>query len=205
MKLTEVREGQDIVLRVSNEKNSMKINAVIERHVKDIYTIVSLPEVKGKKLNFDNVRVDVECPNGSDIPIIWNNVRIANYNDYYVIQVVSSGSKSNRRNAFRVTVAKSGRIYMEDKSTMTIIKDVSLSGFAVTDRTKSLKLTMGNEVSVVFEDLGYKFEIKGRVNRIEEREKITIYGFKINSLCKDLPEYIIAKQKYNNRNQRSKN
>ncbi len=202
MKLTEVREGQEIVLRVSNEKNSMKFKAVIVRHVKEIYTIINLPEVKGRKLIFDRVRVDVECPSGTDIPIVWNNVRIANYNDDYVLQVVSAGSKSNRRNAFRVAVAKSGRIYMDDKSTMTIIKDVSLSGFAVTDRTKSLRLAMGNTVSISFEDLGYKFDISGRVNRIEEREKITIYGFKINSLCRDLPEYIVAKQKYNNRNQR---
>ena len=36
MKLTEVKEGQEIVLRVSNEKNSMKFNAVIVRHVKEI-------------------------------------------------------------------------------------------------------------------------------------------------------------------------
>ena len=202
MKLTEIKEGQGIVLHVSNESNSMNFNAVIIRHVKEIYTIIRLTDVKGKRLIFDRVRVDVECSDGSDIPVIWNNVRIANYNDDYVLQVVSPGAKSNRRNAFRVSVAKSGRIYIEDRSVMTLVKDVSLTGFAVTDRTKELHLVMGDVVRIAFEDLGYKFEISGRVNRIEEREKMTIYGFKINSLCRDLPEYIMAKQKYSNRNQR---
>jgi len=197
LKLTEVGEGQKITLRVSNESNSMRLNAVIIRHVKDIYTIIDIVDWEGSKLVFDNVRVDVEYVEGNGVPTIWNNVKIANYNDDHVLQVISPGSKSNRRNAFRVSVAKAGRIYTDKQTLMTTIKDVSLSGFSVVDKKDELILEKNDAVRISFEDLGYKFELSGRLNRIEKREKMIIYGFKINSLSKDLPEYIMNKQKYN--------
>lgn len=89
-----------------------------------------------------------------------------------------------------------GRMKVMGRGEKTVmIRDVSLSGFSITDRKKDLNLQTGNEVSLHFEDLGHILNLTGTVVRIEEHEDMIIYGFVINNLCKDLPSYVNTKQR----------
>ena len=81
------------------------------------------------------------------------------------------------------------------ESQYVTIKDVSVSGFAISDRKKELKLSKGNQVTVSFEDLGYRMNLAGKVVRIETREDMIVYGFVITNICNDLSTYINIKQR----------
>ena len=109
---------------------------------------------------------------------------------------MGKGVKTNRRSSFRVSIGVLGWITPSGKGTsQTIIKDVSLTGFAITDRGKELKLEAGQHVAVRFDDLNFNIVLGGSVVRIEEHDDYTIYGFKIHNLCKDLSLYLSTKQR----------
>ena len=76
-----------------------------------------------------------------------------------------------------------------------MVRDLSLTGFSISDRKKELALDIGSELSVSFEDLGHVLNLTGRVVRIEEQEDVNIYGFEICNLCKDLSSYLSVKQR----------
>ncbi len=77
------------------------------------------------------------------------------------------------------------------------VRDISLTGFSIADKSKDLNFEEGDQVNLYFEDLGYILDLSGAVVRIEKRDFLTIYGFSIKNLCKDLPQYINAKQRHN--------
>ena len=76
-----------------------------------------------------------------------------------------------------------------------ILRDVSMTGFAITDQRKELELLPGDELSVHFEDLGHVLDLIGRVVRVQEEEDVVVYGLRIINLCKDLSSYISIKQR----------
>ena len=76
-----------------------------------------------------------------------------------------------------------------------MIRDISLTGFSITDRKQELKLEIGDELSVKFEDRAHMLDLAGRVVRIEEHEDRVIYGLEICNLCKDLSSYISVRQR----------
>ena len=80
-----------------------------------------------------------------------------------------------------------------------MVKDISITGFSITDRKKELNHSPGERLSVSFEDLAYKLDLTGSLVRIEEREEMTIYGFEITNLCKNLSPYISEKQRLSRR------
>lgn len=76
-----------------------------------------------------------------------------------------------------------------------MVRDLSLSGFSVTDRRKELKLGIGDELSIYFEDLGHSLTLTGRVVRTEEQEEALVFGLEICNMCKDLASYLSVKQR----------
>ena len=78
-----------------------------------------------------------------------------------------------------------------------IVRDISLSGYSITDRKKELTLSPGDVVQVAFEDIGHTIDLVGKIVRIEEREDMTIYGMVLTNMCKDLSSYISVKQRRN--------
>ena len=76
-----------------------------------------------------------------------------------------------------------------------MIRDVSLTGFSVSDRKGELSLNAGDTLSVFWEDFGHILDLTGRVVRTEEQEGVKIYGFELCNVCKDLPSYINKKQR----------
>ena len=198
-KLTDIKEEEKIVLYVSKDGNDMRFVAVLKRHLKNECALISV-EYEGARLSFDNVRVDIEYAQENDVPIIWNSIKIAAFKEDYVIQATSDGLKSNRRNSYRVPVAKTGSLYIPGSGAkMVTVKDVSATGFGISDRAKELKISLGDSANITFDDLGYTISLGGRLKRIEEREDMNIFGFEINTLCKELTVYIAEKQRSSRR------
>lgn len=196
VKLSEIAEGDHITLKIRAQDKGMEMNAVLKKHVKENIAIVTLDYSSNKKLVFDNVQVDMEYLHENTMPVLWSNIKIVNYsNSDYAIQTLSDGNKRNRRDSFRVSVAVMANMTMAGRGVQQVlIKDVSLSGFAITDREKELGLEMGDELTVNFEDMGHILKLVGRLVRIEEHEDMIIYGFELCNLCKDLSSYVSLKQ-----------
>lgn len=196
IKLSELEEGTKVTLQIKNNENKLPLNAEITRTLKNNMAILTLDYPSEKRLNFGNVIVDMEYNHEGTMPIIWKNVKIVNYKSEYIMQVSSDGERMNRRNCFRVGIHLTAQMRrMGHGIQPVLIRDVSLSGFAITDRGKTLGLEKGAEVTVMLEDAGFKLKLVGKVVRIEEREDLNIYGLEICNLCKELSKYISVKQR----------
>lgn len=196
VKLSELDEGSLIVLQVSNKDDSIPINAIIKKHVKENIAFILLADEQQQRLNFEGVQVDLEYCEDGVVPIIWHNVKVVNYKNGYVMQVSCDGQRHNRRNFFRVGISTPAKILSTTNgSRQVMVRDLSLSGFSVADRKKELSLDIGDELSIYFEDLGHSLSLIGRVVRIEEHEDFTIYGLELCNLCKDLSSYLNLKQR----------
>lgn len=199
-KLAEIEEGARITLSISNKENTLELGASIKKQLKDNIALITLEYDGEKRLNFDNVQVDLEHCDENGIPYIWHNVKLVSYKTDYVMQVSSDGVKHNRRGCFRVAVATTALLVRGGRGAGRImIRDISLSGFSIADRKLELGLAVGDQLSVSFEDLGHHLDLTGRVVRIEEREDMIIYGLTILNMCKDLSSYVNVKQRYNKR------
>ncbi len=199
-RLAEIEESGSIVLRISNKDMSMEINGTIKKHLKENIALISLEYAGNQRLVFDNVLVDLEYFDDTGIPFIWRNVKVVSFKNEYVLQVTSDGVKYNRRGCFRVAVATTALMIKAGRAAgRVMIRDISLSGFSIADRKMELGLSMGDMISISFEDLGHKLNLTGCVLRIEEREDMIIYGLEIKNLCKDLSSYVNVKQRHNKR------
>ena len=196
IKFSDVKENSPIVLNIYANDKHMDLGAVVQKHLGQNLTLISLNYSGGKRLTFNNVQIDVlHCPEDS-IPVLWHKAKIINHKDSYLLQITTDGVKSNRRNSFRVSVATMGWLNVAtQKPRQVMVKDVSLTGFAITDRKKELKLEMGTRLSISFDDLMYQLHLDGKVVRIEEHEDYIVYGMVILNICNDLPLYISAKQR----------
>lgn len=198
VKLSEIEEGTTLKLKIRSQERGFDLDAVLKKVVKDDIIIITIDYDSKKKLVFENVQVDLECMVENSMPVAWMNVKVVNYhNNDYALQASADGQKRNRRDSFRVSVATMANMTRPGKNGVqqVMVKDVSLSGFAITDRNKELDLEMGDELTVSFEDIGHILRLVGRLVRIEEQDELIIYGFEICNLCKDLSSYVSLKQR----------
>ena len=196
IKLSELAEETKITLQVHTKDNSMSFDAFIQQHVKNNVAFICLENEDSKKIVFDNVQIDMECSPDGLIPFIWRNVKVINYKNGYLMQVTADGVRNNRRGFFRVGVSVHAKILTYGLGTnQVMVRDLSLSGFSVTDRRRELKLGIGDELSIHFEDLGHSLSLVGRVVRTEEQEEATVFGLEICNMCKELASYLSVKQR----------
>ena len=199
-KFTEVNEESPIVLSIRSNDKHLELGAVVKKQLGKNLTLITLNYGGGKRLVFDNVQVDVLYCTGDSIPILWHNAKIINHKDNYILQITAEGTKSNRRNSFRISVATLGWMNQVGKPPRQVmIKDVSMTGFAITDHKKELKLEKGERVIISFDDLIFSLKLDGKLVRIEEHDDYIIYGFIILNVCNDLSAYINQKQRKNRR------
>ena len=198
MKLSEIQEGSKVALRLMTKDQKLQLDAVLKKHIRENIAIITLMCDTSKRLTFDNVRVDLEYSPEGDVPLMWYSVKVVNYkDDDYAMQVFSDGTKHNRRGSFRVGVSSPAKVRNAAPGTPreVMVRDVSLTGFSISDRKKELSLNAGDMLSVFWEDFGHILDLTGRVVRIETQEDVIIYGFEICNVCKDLPSYINKKQR----------
>jgi hypothetical protein len=194
--LGEIAEGDRFVLHISNNDSSLDLYGVIKKHLKENIALVTI--LHNQRLNFENVHVDVEAMGEESIPIMWRNVKIVSYKEDYILQAPTDGVKHNRRGCFRVAVAIVAQMRMGGNGARHVmVRDISLSGFALSDRKKELELSKGTILSIHFEDMGCAIDLTGKLVRIEEREDMIIYGFETINLCHDLSNYLNMKQRRN--------
>lgn len=200
LKLSELEERDLITIIASSDMGELKLQGFIKKALKDNVAVIDVIFQDGRTLNFDNVQLSIEYAPEDGVPFIWRAARIVNVKGQYVLQVGGEGVRHNRRSCFRVSVGVYARMAMLGRQGEDVmIRDVSLSGFSIADRDKSLNLELGNELTVVFSDLGYNLKLAGRVVRMEEMEHMIIYGMETRNLCKDLSTYISVKQQRNRR------
>lgn len=205
LKLTDLEERDLLTVIASSDMGELKLQAFVKKVLKENVAVIEIIFQDGRKLNFDNVQINVEYSPEDGVPFIWRAARIVNVKGQYVLQVAGEGVRHNRRSCFRVSVGIHARMAMVGRQgTDVMIRDVSLSGFSIADREQELALEIGNELTVVFSDLGYNLKLVGRVVRIEEMENMIVYGVETRNLCKDLSPYISIKQQRNRRNKDKK-
>ncbi len=194
--LAEITEGERFVLHISNEGHSLDLYGIIKKHLKENIALITI--LHEQRLAFENVHVDAEGMGEESIPIMWRNVKIVSYKGDYIMQAPSDGVKHNRRGCFRVPIAMVAQMKSGvNGAKHVLVKDISLSGFAIADRKKELELSKGTLLSIYFEDAGCVIDLTGKLVRIEEREDMIIYGFQTINLCRDLSNYLNIKQRRN--------
>lgn len=194
---SEIEAGSRILLSLSSGNKSMEMGATIVRHLKDNIALISLETTSGQILKFDNISISIIYTNADGIPYIWLNSTIVYYQGQYLLQVrADGGRRHNRRNSYRVGVAHYGKLRIPGHSEMeVIVRDISLTGFSITDRSKALNLEAGTHATLRYEDIGYELELNGNMVRIVEEENFIIYGFVITKSCRELSAYVNAKQR----------
>lgn len=201
LKLSELEERSLISIIASSDMGELKMQAYIKKILKENVAVIDVIFQEGRRLNFENVQLNIEYSPEEGVPFIWRGARIVYVKNQYVLQVGGEGVRHNRRSCFRVSVGVYARMAMVGRQGADVmIRDVSLSGFSIADRDKSLNLELGNELTVVFSDLGYNMKLVGRVVRMEEMESMIIYGMETKNLCKDLSTYVSVKQQRNRKN-----
>ena len=194
----EVKENSTITLSIYLGGKRMNLKAVVEKHLGNNFSLIDIDYPHEKHLHFDNVSIDVLYYSDDKMPMIWRNAKIITHKNLYILQVHKYGIKSNRRCNTRVPVSILGWISISDqKPFQTMIRDVSITGFAITDRKKELALASGAVVSLTFDDITFHLELNGTVVRIEEHDNYTIYGVSIINFCRDYPLYVHTKQRKN--------
>ncbi len=196
IKLSEIEENTHIVFHIHHGEQQMDLGGVLKKHLQENIALITLDYTGSQRLTFENVKIDMEFPQDNGVPLIWRNIKIVNHKVAYIMQVSTDGVRNNRRNSFRISVGKQGWFSMKGRESRYVtVKDVSASGFSISDRKRELNLVKGDQVSVSFEDLGYRLDLVGKVVRIEKRDDMMVYGMVIINICNDLSTYINIKQR----------
>ena len=193
----EIEPGSRILLSLSSGNKSMEMGASIIKHLKDNIALISLDNSSGQVLKFDNININVVYTNDEGIPYIWINSTIVYYQGQYLLQVKADGGRRhNRRNSFRVGVSHYAKLRRPGHGEVeVVVRDISLTGFSITDRKKDLNMQQGTHVLLRYEDIGHELELEGNVVRIEETEEYVIYGFVLTKSSRDLSSYVNMKQR----------
>ena len=189
--------GSRILLSLSSGDKKAELGATITKHLKDNIALISLDTNNGQIIKFDNITINTIYTNPDGIPYIWTNTTIVYYQGQYLLQVKEKiGERHLCRNSFRVGVSHNAQLRITGRSELdVIVRDVSLTGFSISDTSKSLALTQGTRVSLRYDDIGYRLELEGNLVRIEETDDFIIYGFVITKANRDLSSYVSLKQK----------
>ena len=199
VEFSKLEPGSRLNLHITNGLQSLEMGSTLSRHIKENIALITLDKYNEQVLTFENVSINIIYTNPEGIPYIWLNTKIVHYQGQYLIQVDPNGGRRfNRRSSFRVGVSHNARMRLADQGEVDVmVRDLSLSGFSITDRRNELNLSKGTHALVRFEDIGHQLELEGHVVRVEEGEGFTIYGFVITKSSRDLSSYVSVKQRRN--------
>lgn len=193
---SDIQEGSPIILMLHASSVHMKMDAIVNNLIREDIALITLQTSVTQVLKFDNIDIEVIYTSPDGYPYIWRKAKIVYFKGSYVLQVRGDGARYNRRCTYRVGISRSAQLRTSDgREHRTVVKDVSLTGFSITDRIRDISLRKGELATLSFEDIGHVLKLQGSVIRIDEKEDYTTYGFTISQSCKDLPSYITAKQR----------
>ena len=187
-----------VILQVSSateNTNTIELEASVLSIARPNLLKIDIP-YEGKVLNFNNTKINLLFYRDNEKPILWRNCMISYLNKQYSLATANEGVSINRRGCFRVGVSQPVIVKRQTrKNAKAILKDVSLTGFALTDRDNELQLSVGEMVTVYLADGGYDFSLTGHVVRQTQHEDVVTYGCEMSTSCKELSEYITVKQR----------
>lgn len=194
--LKDIEDEQLLRLSIKIGEKNADIQATKQQSIRSNTIAVSLDIPKEKVFNFTNVHVDAFYNTEDSAPIKWAGVKIQYVKGLYVIMAAKDGIPVNRRETFRIGVACIGTLQANGHGDKITVKDVSMTGFAVTDRGNKLQLAVGDMAVLTFTDIGFEMAMKGQMVRTETvDETTTVYGFQLKNMPKDLSTYISMKQR----------
>lgn len=204
-RINELSIGQELTMILTTQSSNIRIPISITNFInEDIATIKLHTEntpihtvAQKQVLNFSNVNIKIEYSSEEGLPYMWSIAKVVYYKNHYVLQVKGESTKFNRRQSFRVGISHVGKFEPHGgPSADVMIRDISLSGFSVTDRKKAVFLSPGVHCKIKLKDLDYDITCFGRLVRQEERsDGGIIYGFAMTDCSKDLGAYINEKQR----------
>ena len=141
IRFSEIEEQGFIRLRIHKGESQFALCATVKRHLTDEFTLVALDYSGEQTLVFNNVTVDVEYFPSGDVPLVWKNIKVISQKNMYVLQVNGVSMRNNRRDSFRLSVAKMALMKRPgERPKQVMVKEISLSGFSITDSKKELNL-----------------------------------------------------------------
>ena len=193
----EIASGSRILLNINSGNKNTELGATIVRHLKENIALIALDSNSDQVYKFDNVTINVVYTNPHGVPYIWMNSTVICYQGQYLLQVrANGGNPYKRRNSYRVGVAQYAKLTISGHGIKeAIIRDISLTGFSITDYQKDLPLEQGTRCTLHYEDIGHTLDLEGNVVRIEETDDYNLYGFVITKSCKELSSYVNMKQR----------
>lgn len=198
MNFSGLPEGCPLTIHIrTQDKQKLKLKTTLKKYVREDALIIALDFDTDKPVSFENVSTDLEYSREGDLPILWRNVKVFRFRSDYVVQIFAEGTKHNRRNTFRVGVSLTAKVTVASSKVppFVTVRDISLTGFSISDRKHEISLQEGDMITIFWEDIGHTLNLTGKLIRIEQKERVTIYGFETYNLCKDLASYINTKQR----------
>lgn len=192
--LGQLKPGSKLVLQLTGPGSSQPIEVIaIVTEIKRDNLITIDINYNDKLLNFNNVNIDALYYRNNDLPIVWSSVQVV-YHKVYRLASFTDGKPLNRRGCFRVGVDAPVTLERYNgKRYKSILKDLSLSGFAVYDKEDALNLKKNEPVKVYLEDNGFDMNLVGKCVRASVEESGKVYGFIMEDVAKELSTYITNK------------
>lgn len=191
---SDIEDGSPIILMLHNGSVHMKLDATVINLIRDDIAIITLETSVTQVLRFDNIAIEVVYVSDEGTPYMWKKAKIVHFKNNYILEVKGDGVRYNRRYTYRVNVGRLAQIRTaEDEEYRITVKDVSLTGFSLSDKKNELHLAIDDGVSIYFEDINHTIDLYGTVKRIEKKDDYYIYGLHIKRSCRDLPSYITTK------------
>ena len=202
MKLTNLTEGTEIIVKAYTEYESIEFNTKCVQ-VLDNSILVEPIKKENEPINFksDIVKIDVSVIREEQSPLIWKNVSVTYISymnqEFHYITAFSEGFTFNRRNAYREYMGMPGtvQIGINNMAYEIIVKDISSIGFSfVTSENLDI---IGQLSHLVFQDKDrVPFNIYGQVVRKQIiHDKKYVYGCITASYYSSIDTYIIKKQR----------
>lgn len=203
MKLTEIRQGEEITLEViiNGARYEFESDMVDAADGGGIYA--SPVRVQDKVLSFasDRIVVNLVLNRQNHPPVVWRRIRVETTvykkNTLYRITSVTTGLEENRRSAFRLPIGLQGvaQIGANRKASDVMVQDISESGFSIVAKD-DIENSDGLIVRLVFSDDGASMSLTGLVVRkVVYGEEKVLYGCKLNNKVAALSRYINERQR----------
>ena len=191
--LKDLAEGQEVTLscKLPMQDNEIEFKATVLQATMQ-YIMLDIPRVDDKRLSFKGVMTSLitERDGGA---YIFTPCNIVFYKGNYIAQCIKEGRKINRRKNFRVGVSILGSMIRGGDSPVNVyVRDVSASGFSIT--TERI-LTVGEEITVRYTDMGIKLSLTGTIVRMVTEEGKNVYGCKLLRESEGIAQYVQQKQR----------
>jgi len=193
--LRDIEEGQEITIacKLPSQENEIEFKATVTQTASQ-YIMLDIPKVEGKRLSFKGVQTSIltEKDGGA---YVFTPCNIVYYKDVYVAQCAKEARKINRRKSFRVGISIMGSMIRGGDSPVNVyVRDVSASGFSITTERQ---LSIGEEITVRYSDMGIKLSLTGNIVRMVENQEEgkNVYGCKLLRESEGIAQYVQQKQR----------